>query len=159
GGVVIGVDLKSDRVDLSHRLGADHALLGSSSLRQSVERLTNGRGADCVIVAAAAKSSAPARQALDICRDRGRIVIIGEVHLDFPWSDMYLKEIQLLMSRAYGPGSYDPLYERHGQDYPFAYVRWTENRNMEEFLRLVSQGNVQLQPLITHEFPLEQASA
>jgi len=159
GGVVIGIDLRPDRLDLARRLGADHALLADASLRESVGGLTDGRGVDCVIVAAAARSSAPARQALDICRDRGRLVIVGAVHLEFPWNEMYLKEIQLLMSRAYGPGSYDPLYEKHGQDYPFAYVRWTENRNMEEFLRLVNEGNVQLRPLITHEFPLEQAPA
>ena len=159
GGVVIGTDLKPDRLDLARRLGADHALLADSSLREAVGALTNGRGADCVIVAAAAKSSAPARQGLEICRDRGRLVVVGAVELDFPWNDMYLKEIQLHMSRAYGPGSYDPLYEKQGQDYPFSYVRWTENRNMEEFLRLVNQGSVQLQPLITHEFPLEEAAA
>ena len=75
--------------------------------------------------------------ALEICRDRGRIVVVGAVEMSFPWNDMYLKEIQLFMSRAYGPGSYDPAYEKQGHDYPFGYVRWTENRNMEEFLRLV----------------------
>ena len=68
------------------------------------------------------------------------MVVLGAVEMSFPWNDMYLKEIQLFMSRAYGPGSYDTAYERHGQDYPFSYVRWTENRNMEEFLRLVGQA-------------------
>ncbi len=110
-----------------------------------------------MIIAAAAKSDAPCRIAVDICRDRGRIVDVGAVELSFPWYETYLKEIQVLMARAYGPGSYDPAYERQGQDYPLAYVRWTENRNMEEFLRLVSQGRVQIDPLITHRFPLEDA--
>jgi len=159
GGVVIGIDLKTDRIELARKLGADHGLAGGPSLLEAVNSITNGRGADCVIVAAAAKSVAPARQALEICRDRGRIVVVGAVMLDFPWNDMYLKEIQLFMSRAYGPGSYDMAYEKGGQDYPFSYVRWTENRNMEEFLRLAGQGSVQLQPLVTHELPLEQAAS
>lgn len=158
GGSVIALDLKADRVELARRLGAEHALLGDASTREAVSSLTNGRGADCVIIAAAAKSSAPCQQAVEICRDRGRIVDVGAVNLSFPWYEMYLKEIQLLMARAYGPGSYGPLYEKQGQDYPAAYVRWTENRNMEEFLRLVALGQVQLQPLITHQFPLEQAA-
>ncbi len=159
GGVVIAIDLKPERVELAQRLGADRALGGGTSLRAQVGALTGGRGADCVIVAAASKSPAPARQALEICRDRGRIVIVGAVGMEFPWNDMYLKEIQLFMSRAYGPGSYDPAYEKQGHDYPFAYVRWTENRNMQEFLRLVSAGSISLAPLITHQFPLDQAAA
>jgi predicted dehydrogenase/threonine dehydrogenase-like Zn-dependent dehydrogenase len=158
GGSVIALDLKADRVELARRLGAEHALLGGAATREAVNSLTNGRGADCVMIAAAAKSSAPCHQAVEITRDRGRIVDVGAVDLSFPWYEMYLKEIQLLMARAYGPGSYDTLYEKQGQDYPAAYVRWTENRNMEEFLRLVALGQVQLQPLITHQFPLEAAA-
>jgi predicted dehydrogenase/threonine dehydrogenase-like Zn-dependent dehydrogenase len=156
GGVVIATDLKGERVELARRLGAHHAIPGGA-LREGVAAVTNGRGADCVIVAAAAKSPGPCRQALEICRDRGRIVVVGAVEMNFPWNDMYMKEIQLFMSRAYGPGSYDPAYEKQGRDYPDSYVRWTENRNMGEFLRLLAQGQVQLQPLITHEFPLDEA--
>lgn len=158
GASVIALDLKPQRVELAHRLGVDHAVIGNSSVTQTIETITGGRGVDCVIIAAAAKSSAPCEQAVEICRDRGRIVDVGAVDLAFPWYQMYLKEIQFYMARAYGPGSYDPDYEKKGQDYPIAYVRWTENRNMEEFLRLVGMGRVQLQPLITHEFPLEEAS-
>ncbi|MBY0374904.1 MAG: bi-domain-containing oxidoreductase [Bryobacteraceae bacterium] len=157
GGRVIALDLKGDRVALAGQLGAPHPLLGGPGATEAVSQLTNGRGADCVIIAAAAKSAGPCRQALELCRERGRIVVVGAVEMSFPWSDMYMKEIQLFMARAYGPGSYDPAYEKKGQDYPYAYVRWTENRNMEEFLRLVDEKSVQLDPLITHRFPLEQA--
>jgi predicted dehydrogenase len=158
GGFIVATDLRADRVDLARRLGADEAMVGSSELSGQIRALTNGQGVDCVIIAAAAKSDAPCRLAVDICRDRGRIVDVGAVELNFPWYETYLKELQILMARAYGPGSYDPAYERKGQDYPQAYVRWTENRNMEEFLRLIAQGRVQIEPLITHRFPLDDAS-
>src|SRR5438105_3522013 len=157
GGFVIATDLKPDRVELARGLGADSALEGGTQFREQITALTDGVGVDCVVIAAAAHSAAPSQLAVDICRDRGRIVDVGAVELTFPWYDMYRKEIQLLMARAYGPGSYDPQYEQKGQDYPLAYVRWTENRNMEEFLRLVSVGRVQIGPLVTHEFPLEDA--
>lgn len=157
GGKIIALDLKPERVDMARRLGADHISLADSSAEHAVASITGGHGVDCVIVAAAAKSPVPCRQAVAFCRDRGRIVDVGAVDLAFPWNEMYLKEIRFFMSRAYGPGSYDPKYETEGHDYPFSYVRWTENRNMEEFLRLVALGRVQIAPLITHRFPLEDA--
>ncbi|MBL8227455.1 MAG: bi-domain-containing oxidoreductase [Bryobacterales bacterium] len=156
GGVVLASDLRPERLELARKLGAHHVLSGGS-IREPVLAATDGKGADCVIVAAAAKSAGPCRTALEICRDRGRMVIVGAVDMSFPWNDMYLKEIQLYMARAYGPGSYDPVYEKQGRDYPFGYVRWTENRNMEEFLRLAATGAIQTRPLVTHEFPLDQA--
>jgi len=158
GATVVAIDLKDQRVELARRLGADHALLGGAVLADQISSITEGRGVDCVIVAAAAKSAAPCQQAVQICADRGRIIDVGAVELSFPWYDMYRKEIQFFMARAYGPGSYDPLYEKQAQDYPISYVRWTENRNMAEFLRLVSQGRIQLAPLITHQFPLDEAA-
>jgi predicted dehydrogenase/threonine dehydrogenase-like Zn-dependent dehydrogenase len=157
GARVIGIDLRSQRVELARKLGVDDGLDGSGSIPDAVSSITNGLGADCVIVAAASKSAAPCELALQICRDRGSIVIVGAVEMQFPWSEMYMKEIRVLMSRAYGPGSYDPEYEVHGRDYPIAYVRWTEKRNMEEFLRLVALGRIDIQSLISHEFGLEDA--
>lgn len=154
GAVVTGIDLKSDRIELARQLGAQHAFPADSA-GVGLNALTNGRGADCVFIAAAAKSDAPCRQAIQMCRDRGRIVVVGAVEMSFPWNDMYMKEIQLLMSRAYGPGSYDADYERRGRDYPLSYVRWTENRNMEEVLRLLSTGQLRVEPLVTHRFDLE----
>jgi len=157
GGVAIAIDLVENRVELARSLGASHGFVGGASLPEAVRSVTDGRGADCVIVAAASKSAVPCTQALSICKERGRIVIVGAVDVHFPWEEMYKKEIRLFMSRAYGPGSYDERYEKGGQDYPIAYVRWTENRNMAEFLRLVSRGDVRLKPLVTHEFSLDEA--
>ena len=159
GGVVVAIDMKQDRVDLARKNKADFALLGGDSVPEQIKALTDGRGADVVIIAAAAKTATPVRQGIRICRDRGRLVIVGAMPLDLPRDEMYIKELQLLMSRAYGPGSYDPSYEKQGQDYPLAYVRWTENRNMAEFLRLVERGHVQLESLISHRFDLAEAAA
>jgi predicted dehydrogenase/threonine dehydrogenase-like Zn-dependent dehydrogenase len=158
GGTVIGIDIKDSRLGLAQQLGAARVLLASANLNEAVSALTGGRGVDCVIVAAASKSAEPCRQALEICRERGRIVVVGAVQISFPWEAMYLKEISLLMARAYGPGCYDASYEKHGRDYPISHVRWTANRNMQEFLRLLEAGRVQVQPLIGHEFALEHAT-
>jgi predicted dehydrogenase/threonine dehydrogenase-like Zn-dependent dehydrogenase len=157
GGRVIAVDLNATRVELARTLGADEAVTGGDGGEAAIAALTDGRGADCVIVAAAAKSSAPCQAALRMARDRGRIVVVGAVEMSFPWGEMYIKEIELLMARAYGPGSYDPQYEQKGQDYPLPYVRWTENRNMEEFLRLLATGAVRVDPLVTHRYALHDA--
>ena len=158
GGVVVAIDVKPERVELARAAGADFALVGGAGAPAEVAALTNGRGADVVIVAAASKSPAPVQQAVKLCRDRGRLVIVGAVPLELSREEMYVKELQLLMSRAYGPGSYDPAYEKRGQDYPLAYVRWTENRNMEEILRLAARGRLHLAPLITHRFALAEAA-
>ena len=157
GASVVAIDLKAERIELASQLGADHAIPAEAA--GEIRSRTGGRGADCVIIAAAAKSSAPCLQALDICADRGRLVVVGAVPIDFPWHEMYLKEIKLYMSRAYGPGSYDPAYEKGGQDYPISYVRWTENRNMAEFLRLVRIGKVNVERLVTHQYEITEAAA
>jgi len=155
GGRVFALDLRPERVKLATELGAE-GILGGAGAREAILQATGGRGVDCVIVAAAAKSSVPCRQGVELCRDRGRMVVVGAVEMDLPRDEMYVKEIRLTLSRAYGPGSYDPAYEKQGRDYPFSYVRWTENRNMEEFLRQIGTGGLKLDPLVTHEFPLER---
>ena len=157
GGIVIGTDFSEHRLKIAQQLGTHHVVKPDGSEIHAISKVTNGRGADCVIIAAASKSAEPAQQALNLTRERGRIVIVGAVDVSFPWEQMYLKEIQVLMSRAYGPGCYDSTYEKGGQDYPISHVRWTANRNMEEFLRVVSAGQVQIEPLISHEFALEDA--
>ncbi len=159
GGVVIAIDLDKKRVDLALETGADYGLVASDTSVAEVKSLTAGRGADCVIVAAASKSAKPLQDGVFMCRDRGRVVMVGACPIEIPRSEMYVKELSFLVSRAYGPGSYDPKYEKQGVDYPISYVRWTENRNMEEFLRLVSTGKVNVSSLISHEFDLDDAPA
>jgi len=156
GGVAIGIDLREDRLLLAKKLGA-HQVVRAEDAAQAIATTTNGRGADCVIVAAASKSPMPALQALELSREKGRIVIVGAIELSFPWEQMYLKEIELLMARAYGAGCYDPEYEKEGHDYPPSQIRWTANRNMEEFLRVLACRQLEIEPLISHEFPLDQA--
>lgn len=157
GARVIAVDLDPSRVELARSLGAEHALLGGPTVNEAIASATNGRGADVTIIAAAAKSNGPALQAMQVTRERGRVVVVGAVDLSFPYYEMFRKELSLTMSRAYGPGSYDAEYERGGRDYPHAYVRWTENRNMEEFLRLVATGAVRVDGLVSHRYPLAEA--
>lgn len=157
GGVVIAIDLDKKRVEMAKETGADYGLTASESVVQEVKALTGGRGADCVIVAAASKSPKPLQDGISMACDRGKVVMVGACPIDIPRAEMYIKELSFIVSRAYGPGSYDPTYEKQGVDYPISYVRWTENRNMEEFLRLVSVGKVNLKPLISHEFALEDA--
>ena len=108
GAVVIALDLRPDRIALAERLGADHAFAPGDEAERRIAALTSGRGADCVIVAAAAKSSAPVDLALRLCRERGKVVVVGAVEMNLSRDLMYVKEIDVVVSRAYGPGSYDP---------------------------------------------------
>ena len=157
GGVVIAIDLDKRRVDLAQETGADFGITAGDTTVKEVLALTDGRGADCVIVAAASSSAKPLQDGVLMCADRGRVIMVGACPIEIPRAEMYVKELKFMVSRAYGPGSYDPSYEKQGIDYPIAYVRWTENRNMEEFARLMSVGKVNVKPLISHEYKLEDA--
>src|SRR5205085_4334236 len=121
--------------------------------------LTDGHGADCVVITAGTKSSAPVRLAGELARDRARVVVVGLVGMDVPRHIYYNKELELRLSRSYGPGRYDPAYEEKGNDYPIGYVRWTEKRNLEAFLRLVAEGRVNTGLLTTHRFDVARANA
>lgn len=155
---VIGTDLLPERLALAGQLGAEKTILvGQEDPVKAVLRHTGGMGADAVIVCAATSSSEPINQAFQMLRERGRVVIAGAVGMELEREDFYAKELDLLISRSYGPGRYDPMYEEKGMDYPIGYVRWTENRNMAEFVRLLSEGKVNVTPLISAEVPLEEA--
>lgn len=154
---VFGIDLDPTKVALAKTLGMD-AGSSDSDATQAVLAFTRGRGADAVLITASTKSSAPIAQAAELSRDRARVVAVGDVGLDVPRRPFYDKEIDIRLSRSYGPGRYDPAYEEKGRDYPIGYVRWTENRNMEAFLDLVAAARIKIAPLITKRFPIEQAA-
>lgn len=172
---VIGVDISDFAVEkclMSERAratdGADHAiqnhhLIAINSNTQDVESVvsaaTDGFGVDKVIVTAGTKDSGPLILAGNVVRDRGCIVIVGAVPVDIPRSPFYEKEVEIKFSRSYGPGRYDPEYEEKGRDYPIGYVRWTERRNIESFLHLLSERKIDLTAITTHSFDLENASA
>jgi predicted dehydrogenase/threonine dehydrogenase-like Zn-dependent dehydrogenase len=158
GARVIGVEIDPSRAELARQLGADRVVLGSEAeVKEAVRLATGGRGADVVLVTAASASSGPVALAGELCRDRGRVVVVGITKMDLPHRTYYDKELSLVLSRSYGPGRYDQSYEERGVDYPLGYVRWTERRNMEEFLRLVEAGHVDVDRLVSHRIPFAEA--
>lgn len=155
---VLGLDLDPARLALARGFGADTVDLnaGQDPLA-AAEVFSRGRGVDAVIITAATQSNEPMHQAAQMCRKRGRIVLVGVVGLELARADFYEKELTFQVSCSYGPGRYDPLYEQHGQDYPVGFVRWTEQRNFEAVLDLIAAGALDVEPLISHRFALEEA--
>ena len=149
---VLGIDSRAEPVELAQSAGAEAVMrsnLGPGSRREG--------SADAVIVCAATESNDPVLLAAALARDGGRVVIVGDVRMELPRAPFYEKELDLRLSRSYGPGRYDPHYELNGLDYPIGQVRWTEQRNMEAFLSLVEQGKLRPAELITHRFPFAEA--
>ncbi|HSQ19170.1 MAG TPA: bi-domain-containing oxidoreductase, partial [Blastocatellia bacterium] len=155
---VFGVDIDQAACELAERSGADSVAGDSTTARAACDALTGGRGADCIVITAATKSSEPIELAAELARDRARIVVVGLVGMDVPRHSFYEKELELRLSRSYGPGRYDPNYEEKGSDYPIGYVRWTEKRNMEAFLHLVAEGKVNTELLTTQRFAVANAT-
>ncbi|MGV9310683.1 bi-domain-containing oxidoreductase [Streptomyces sp. NPDC003691] len=148
---VVGADPDPARCALAERLGADACGdPGSAAVSGAVAELTGGHGVDQVYLAAGGGSNGPVELAVELSRDRGRVVDIGKCRLDLPWNAYYMKELDVRFSRSYGPGRYDPEYELEGRDYPIGYVRWTERRNLACFLDLAARGRIDVEPLVSH---------
>jgi len=155
---VMGVDIDDRMIELARRMGLTHAVNSAAlPVLPYVKQWTEGRGVDATLLCASTTSSEPVRLAGEITRDKGVVVVLGLVGLDVPHELYYRKELALRLSRSYGPGRYDPDYEEKGRDYPYAYVRWTEQRNMASFLDLCASERLDLAPLITHRFPFERS--
>ncbi len=158
GCYVIGIDLEQSRVDIAITAGIDYGLNPNKvDLPVEISRITNGIGADRVIITAATQDHNLINQAMKLCRKKGRIVLVGDVGLNLKREDFYQKEIDLFMSTSYGPGRYDLSYEQEGSDYPLPYVRWTENRNMAAYLRMLESKQVNLEIIKPEVFPVDQA--
>jgi predicted dehydrogenase/threonine dehydrogenase-like Zn-dependent dehydrogenase len=150
GCTVDGVDLDADLVELARRAGA------AARLREESMAGLEGT-ADAVLICASTDANDPIELAAQLARDRAPVVVVGAVRMDIPRGPFYSKELDLRLSRSYGPGRYDPAYELHGHDYPPGFVPWTEQRNMEAFLGLIAAGKLELPELVSHRFDFEQA--
>jgi predicted dehydrogenase/threonine dehydrogenase-like Zn-dependent dehydrogenase len=155
---VLGLDFDASRLALARTFGAETVDLraGADPVAAAAE-FSRGRGVDAVIITASTRSSEPMHQAALMCRKRGRIVLVGVTGLELSRADFFEKELTFQVSCSYGPGRYDPAYEEKGQDYPVGYVRWTEQRNFEAVLDMMADGRLDVTPLITHRFAIEEA--
>ena len=152
---VIGFDPNVGRCKLAEEMGCDRAV--NDNFVGECMAFSGGFGVDAVLITAATHSDEPVTVAAEICRKKGRVVATGLVGMNLPRDQYYKKEVDFRLSCSYGPGRYDPVYEEQGVDYPFGYVRWTEQRNMAAFLQLVAEGKVTPGKLVTHRFKFDDA--
>src|SRR5256884_136605 len=153
---VFGIDTDESRIELARACGADNGCMPDEA-GEKVLTWSRGHGADACIIAAATASDQPVELAAEISRLKGRVVAVGMVGMNVPRNAYYQRELTLKVSMSYGPGRHDPDYEERGHDYPLAYVRWTEGRNIEAFLDQLVAKSVNVKRLITHRFPIEEA--
>jgi len=155
---VLGTDFDTHRLELARQFGAQTVNLSAGQDPvQAALAFSDGRGVDAVIITASTTSIEPVHQAAQMCRQRGRIILVGVTRLELNRADFYKKELTFQVSCSYGPGRYDPNYEEKGQDYPYGFVRWTAQRNFQAVLNLMADGRLDTTPLITHRFPIEEA--
>ena len=155
---VLGIDMDQSKCEPAAHFGAEVVDLSSGvDPVEAALHFSKGRGVDGVLITAATKSSEPVHQAAQMCRKRGRIVLVGVTGLELSRADFYEKELSFQVSCSYGPGRYDPEYEEKGHDSPFGFVRWTEKRNFEAVLDMMESGRIDVKPLISHRFKFEEA--
>ncbi len=155
---VLGIDFDAAKLALAKQFGAEVVNLSAGEDPLAAAQVfSRGRGVDAVIVTASTKSNEPVHQAALMCRKRGRIVLVGVTGLELSRADFYEKELSFQVSCSYGPGRYDPNYEEKGQDYPVGFVRWTEQRNFEAVLDMMADGRLDVKPLISHRFAIDEA--
>ena len=155
---VLGIDFDAEKLAIAKSFGAEIVNLGiGEDPLKAAELFSRGRGVDAVLITAATESSDPMHQAALMCRKRGRIILVGVTGLELSREDFFKKELTFQVSASYGPGRYDHNYEEKGQDDPVGFVRWTEQRNFEAVLDMLADGRIEVTPLISHRFNLEQA--
>ena len=154
---VIGIDLDAERCKRALTLGASAVETEVDRVQFLLRDLTRGQGVDATIITAASKSNGPINVAMELTRRRGRVVIVGDVGLKVERTAFYRKEIDLLMSTSYGPGRYDRDYEDFGHDYPYGYVRWTSNRNMQSYMDLIAEKRIDVASLIDRVVSIDEA--
>ncbi|HVP79578.1 MAG TPA: bi-domain-containing oxidoreductase [Thermodesulfobacteriota bacterium] len=155
GCLVFATDLDPEKCRMAMKMGAENAK--SDFEAKELIDLTRGSGADAVMITASTKSNEPIELAAESVRKKGRVVAVGDVSLNLPRRPFYFKEAEFVVSCSYGPGRYDAEYEERGHDYPFAHVRWTEQRNMQAVLDLIAAGKLDVSPLVSHRFKIENA--
>ena len=154
----IAVDVSDKQIELCKTCGIENVYnRNQAGIAEIVKNFTNGYGVDAVLITAGTPSLDPVEFAGEVSRKKGKVVIVGAVPTGFSRANYYKKELDLRMSMSYGPGRQDANYEDKGHDYPYGYVRWTENRNMQSFVKLLENGSLQLADLISHTYDLQDA--
>ena len=151
------MDLVEQRAELAIHNGAEAASTSAGDFRSLCFQKTGGAGVDAVLITAETPLSGPVNLAAEVARDRATVVAVGTVGMELERKLYYEKELTFRVSRSYGPGRYDTAYEQKGRDYPIGHVRWTETRNMEAFLRFVADRRLDLESVVTHRFPIDEA--
>lgn len=157
GATVIVTDLDNRRLQIAKNNGVNYALDAREDCVKIVTDITGGYGADTVIITAATSSDEVTSQAFQMCRRKGKVVLVGVAGMKLKREDMYKKELSFLISTSYGPGRYDTTYEENGMDYPYGYVRFTEKRNLESYLRLIQEGRISVDDMIEKVYPAKDA--